>query len=114
MGRITRPFFIMYLRERPPYYTNGTETVSVYYTAHARDLESEGWTRVTKEASIAEASEPVLPETKVDYVEVQSEEDLSHMTKRELIAYAEEKSIDVSPQETKAEILEAIYSGSNG
>lgn len=113
MGRITRPFFIMYLRERPTYYTNGTETIAVFYTAHARDLEAEGWTRVAKEAPTVDVPDPVLPDTKVDYVEVQAEEDLGQMTKRELIAYAEEKGVEVSPQETKAEILATIF-GANG
>lgn len=106
----------MYLRERPTRYTNGTETIQVYYTAQARDLEAEGWVRVDKEEVVPESVpfEEVLPDTQVDYVEIEQEPDLGLMTKRELIAYAEENNIQVSSQDTKAEIVQAIEEGQNG
>lgn len=109
----------MYLRDRPTYYTNGKETIAVHYTAVAFELEEEGWVRVEKEEIKSEPEqesvpfEEVLPDTEVDYVEIEDEIDLSSMTKRELVAYAEENDIQVNAQDTKAQIVQTIEDSQN-
>jgi hypothetical protein len=84
----------MYLSNRPVYYTNGRETVAIHYTAHAYDLEEEGWTVVEKE--------------EIDAEEGSNEIDLFSLTKAELIEYADQLSIDVQSNKTKAEIINTI------
>lgn len=96
----------MYLDNRPVYYTNGTETVAVHYTAVADELEEDGWTVVgeqKEEESVPFADEPQAEET-----------DLSDMTKAELVSYAGEIGVEIVGNKTKAEIIDLITEAENG
>jgi hypothetical protein len=104
-GAVT-PLFIMYLRNRPAYYTNGEQTIAVNYSAHARDLEQTGWTLVEKvevkvEPKIESAPEPVSEA-------VTSDTDLPSLTKSELLAYAEAMGLEAKSTFTKSEIISLI------
>lgn len=92
----------MYLRNRPVYYTNGVDTIAVNYSAHARDLEQTGWTRVEVEEIKVEAQPEPVSEA------VLSDTDLTSLTKNELIAYAEAVGAEVKPGSTKTDIIAAI------
>lgn len=95
----------MYLSNRPVYYTNGTETIAVHYTAVADELEEQGWTVVGGK------KEESLPFTE-DITE--EETDLSDMTKVELVNYAEEIGVEIIGNKTKAEIISLITEAENG
>lgn len=100
----------MYLRNRPVYYTDGVQTIAVNYSAHARDLEQTGWTRV-EEKKAAPASKPQAePKAKSEPVSeaVPSDTDLTSLTKSELVSYADALGIEVKPGTTKAEIIALI------
>lgn len=92
----------MYLRNRPVYYTDGVQTIAVNYSAHARDLEQTGWTRVEAEEVMAEAKPEPVSEA------VPSDTDLTSLTKSELVSFAEALGVEVKPAFTKAEIIALI------
>ena len=97
----------MYLRNRPVYYTNGTETIAVHYTAVADELEEDGWTVVgeeKKEESVPFSEEP----------DSEEETDLADMTKAVLVRYAGEIGVEIVGNKTKAEIIDLITEAENG
>jgi hypothetical protein len=96
----------MYLRNRPVYYTNGVDTIAVNYSAHARDLEQTGWTRVEVKEIKAESKPEPKPEPVSEAVP--SDTDLTSLTKSELVSYAEAIGAEVKPGSTKADIIAAI------
>lgn len=100
----------MYLRNRPVYYTDGVQTIAVNYSAHARDLEQTGWTRVEVEEAKEEVKPDPKPDPKPEPVSeaVPSDTDLTSLTKSELVSYAEAVGIEVKPALTKAEIIGLI------
>lgn len=100
----------MYLRNRPVNYTNGEQVIAVHYTAHARDLEADGWTQV--ETVELQVPEPVAQEPVGEAV--LAETDLSSLTKNELVSYAEEIGVELKGNPTKSEILNLIKTQENG
>lgn len=96
----------MYLRNRPVYYTNGVDTIAVNYSAHARDLEQTGWTRVEVEEIKVEPKPEPKPEPVSEAVT--NDTDLTSLTKSELVSYAEAIGAEVKPGSTKADIIAAI------
>jgi hypothetical protein len=99
----------MYLRNRPVYYTNGTETIAVHYTAVADELEEEGWTIVGEQKE-----DPAPSEESVPFEEELVETDLSDMTKAELLEYAKEIGVEIVGNKNKAEIVDLITEAENG
>jgi hypothetical protein len=99
----------MYLRNRPVYYTNGTETIAVHYTAVADELEEEGWTIVGERKE-----DPAPSEESVPFEEELVETDLSDMTKAELLEYAKEIGVEIVGNKNKAEIVDLITEAENG
>jgi hypothetical protein len=109
----------MYLKDAPVVYKKDDKTISVYYSAQARDLEGTGWTKVPKiNKESAQQQQPkeapkaiAVSAPEVVEITTEVESDLQSLTKSELISIAEEKGIEVKAANTKAEIIEALTEG---
>lgn len=97
----------MHLNKLPTWFVKDGERRPVYYTVDARELSEEGWEPEEEvkehEISVTGVAIPITSPQPAEEVE----EDLTQMTKAELVDYAKAYNIEIDPGALKSVILEA-------